>query len=53
VQIVPIQLGIEDTGRAEIIAGLAEGDQVVVGKRAELESGERVRAKLVESAARN
>jgi RND family efflux transporter MFP subunit len=50
VQIIPVQLGIEDAHRAEILSGLAEGDLVITGRRAGLTAGDKVRAKVVESA---
>ena len=49
VQIIPVQLGIEDAHRAEILAGLAEGDFVITGRRAGLTAGDKVKAKVVES----
>jgi RND family efflux transporter MFP subunit len=49
ISVIPVQLGIEDAHRAEIVSGLKENQVVVTGKRAGLKAGDRVRAKLDES----
>jgi RND family efflux transporter MFP subunit len=46
VRIVPVQLGVEDAARAEIVSGLRESDLIITGKRAGLSAGDRVKAKL-------
>lgn len=43
----PVTLGVDGGARIEILSGLAEGDQVVVGNLNALQTGERVRPKLV------
>ncbi len=43
----PITLGVDSGARVEILAGLTEGDQVVVGNLNALQAGQHVRAKLV------
>ena len=47
VRIVPVQLGVEDAHRAQILSGLAEGDLVITGSRAGLNAGDKVKAKVV------
>lgn len=42
-----IKLGREDSDRAEVLAGLAENDRVVVGQRSEFQVGEKVEVKVV------
>ena len=42
------QLGVETASDAEILAGLGEGDTVVVGDRASLKPGQEVRPQTVE-----
>lgn len=49
VKILPVQIGLEDAHRAEIVSGLQDGDLVVTGRRAGLNAGEKVRSKIVES----
>ena len=46
IRIVPVQLGIEDAHRAQIVSGLADGDVVITGTRAGLKAGDKVTAKL-------
>jgi hypothetical protein len=43
----PITLGVDSDARIEILTGLTDGDQVVVGNVNALQAGQRVRAKLV------
>src|SRR5581483_2887965 len=43
----PVKLGAESSDRVEILAGLAENDQVVIGNLGELRAGEKVRPKPV------
>lgn len=49
INVITVQLGIENTTRAEVLSGLDEGDHVVVGRRAGLKDGEKVRPKLIDS----
>ena len=48
VQERPVTLGAEGNDRVEILSGLSEGDQVVIGNRSELRPGEKVHPKPVE-----
>jgi len=41
-----IQLGIESANQVEVVSGLSEGDQVVIGSRSEFRPGDRVAPKL-------
>ena len=43
VRIVPVQLGVEDAHRAEIVSGLSEGDLMITGRRAGLNAGDKVK----------
>jgi RND family efflux transporter MFP subunit len=48
IQIVPVQLGIENSRRIEVRSGdLKDGDRVVVGSRAGLKEGARVESKVI------
>jgi RND family efflux transporter MFP subunit len=49
IRIVPVQLGLEDSRRAEIVSGLKEGEYVIVGRRAGLNAGDKVRTKVVDA----
>jgi RND family efflux transporter MFP subunit len=42
-----VKLGLESSDRVEILAGLAEKDQVVIGNRGEFRAGEKVQPKPV------
>jgi RND family efflux transporter MFP subunit len=42
----PIKLGLETATRYEVLAGLNEGDRVVVGNSAQLRAGQRVEGKI-------
>jgi RND family efflux transporter MFP subunit len=44
----PVKLGAEGNDQVEILSGLSEGDQVVIGIRSELRPGEKVHPKPVE-----
>ena len=46
VQERPVKLGAEGTDQVEILSGLSEGDQVVIGNRSELRPGEKVHPKV-------
>ena len=50
IRIVPVQLGVEDALRAEIVSGLEESDLVISGRRAGLKAGDKVKPKLLDSA---
>jgi len=47
-----VKLGLEGSTRIEVIAGLKEGDRVVVGSRNEFRSGMKVKPKEIESSGR-
>jgi RND family efflux transporter MFP subunit len=47
IEIVPVKVGIQTSTNAEVTAGLKEGDMVVVGNRAGLNPGEKVKPKVV------
>jgi multidrug efflux pump subunit AcrA (membrane-fusion protein) len=49
VRIVPVQLGVEDSRRAEIVSGLGESDLIITGRRTGLNAGDKVKPKLMES----
>jgi RND family efflux transporter MFP subunit len=53
VQERPVKLGAEGNDRVEILSGLSEGDQVVIGNRSELRPGEKVHPKPVEAKSGN
>ena len=42
----PVRLGLETPGRYEVLAGLAEGDLVMIGNPAQLAAGQRVEPRL-------
>lgn len=44
---VPVQLGIEDAHRVEILSGISETDQVITGRRTGLKAGEKVIPKVI------
>jgi RND family efflux transporter MFP subunit len=46
-----VELGMEGTGRVEALAGLKEGDRVVIGSRSEFRVGEQVRPREIEPVA--
>jgi multidrug efflux pump subunit AcrA (membrane-fusion protein) len=45
----PVSLGIQTENDAEVLSGLRDGDQVVVGDRSGLKPGEPVKPKLTEA----
>ena len=47
----PVTLGLETPSKYEVVAGLKEGDLVMIGTRSKVKPGQRVEAKLVESLA--
>lgn len=53
VHIVTVRLGVEDSHKAEVLAGLNEGDPVVVAQRAGLREGESVRTKTTGTGSAN
>lgn len=48
IAIVPVQIGLEDATRAEILSGLQDADLVVTGRRAGLNAGDKVRPRISE-----
>jgi RND family efflux transporter MFP subunit len=42
-----VKVGLEDSMRAEVLAGLAEGDRVVIGNRSQFRSGQKVQPREV------
>jgi RND family efflux transporter MFP subunit len=48
IRVVPVQLGVEDPMRAEIVSGLQESDLVITGRRAGLKAGDRVKPKILD-----
>ena len=46
----PVRLGIETPTQYEVLAGLQEGDLVLIGNRAQVQVGQKVTAKLVNPA---
>jgi RND family efflux transporter MFP subunit len=44
----PIQLGLETPDKYEVLAGLKDGELVVVGNHSEIETGQKVEPKIVE-----
>ncbi|MBS1841953.1 MAG: efflux RND transporter periplasmic adaptor subunit [Acidobacteria bacterium] len=44
-----VTLGIEDNARVEIVAGLREGDRVVIGNRSQFRAGEHIQPAATES----
>ena len=53
VRFVPVTIGIQTPRRVEIRSGLAEGDEVIVGRHAGLRDGQQVQPKLVDPDAGN
>jgi RND family efflux transporter MFP subunit len=51
VHVVPVTIGMETALQIEIRSGVAEGDQVVVGRHSDLKEGQRVRARPIAQAA--
>jgi RND family efflux transporter MFP subunit len=47
----PVTLGLETAGKYEIVAGLKEGDLVMIGSRSQVKPGQKVEAKLIGSLA--
>jgi RND family efflux transporter MFP subunit len=52
IAIVPVTTGIENAQSVEILSGLAEGQQVITGRRAGLREGQKVRPRVVDAALR-
>lgn len=48
VQVRPIQTGLEDPNRVEVLAGLNEGDRVIVGNFGSYQAGQLVEPKLAQ-----
>lgn len=51
IHIVPVMTGIETDQQIEVRSGLTQGDEVVVGRRAGLKEGQRVRVRSLEAQA--
>jgi RND family efflux transporter MFP subunit len=49
IRILPVTVGIETAQKAEILTGLDEGDQVIIGRHAGLKAGQAVTPKLEEA----
>jgi RND family efflux transporter MFP subunit len=49
IRIVPVQLGIEDARRVEIVSGLEEGQHVITGRKAGLNAGDKATPKVMEA----
>jgi RND family efflux transporter MFP subunit len=47
VEIVPVKLGLETSNRVEVLSGLRENEEVVVGPRAGLKAGDKVKPQIV------
>ncbi|MGH9681259.1 MAG: efflux RND transporter periplasmic adaptor subunit [Candidatus Acidiferrales bacterium] len=47
VEVRPIQLGIQTPNRVEVLSGLEQGDQVVIGNRSQLRVGMIIEPKLI------
>jgi len=45
----PVQLGMEDARRVEVLSGLSQGDMVIVGNRSSFRNGQKVEPKEIES----
>jgi soluble P-type ATPase len=43
----PVTLGLETPGKYEVIAGLKEGELVVMGSRSRVKPGQKVEAQLI------
>lgn len=52
IRIVPVTTGIETARRVEIRSGLAEGDEVIVGRHTGLRDGQKIQPKIVDPDAR-
>jgi multidrug efflux pump subunit AcrA (membrane-fusion protein) len=46
-----LRLGAEDSVRVEVLAGLSEGERVIIGNRSEYHEGQKVQTKDVSEAA--
>ncbi|MBL8294602.1 MAG: efflux RND transporter periplasmic adaptor subunit [Bryobacterales bacterium] len=46
IRVAPVQLGLEDALRAQILSGAAENDLVVTGRRTALKAGDKVTPKI-------
>jgi RND family efflux transporter MFP subunit len=47
----PVTLGLETPGKYEVVAGLREGDLVMIGSHSQVKPGQKVEAKLIDSLA--
>ena len=48
IEIVPVKLGLETSTRIQVLSGLKPGDLVVIGGRAGLKNGDKVRPQVVD-----
>jgi multidrug efflux pump subunit AcrA (membrane-fusion protein) len=48
ISVVPVKLGLETADRVQVLNGLERGDMVVVGNRAGLRTGDKVKPQVVE-----
>ena len=46
IRVTPVQLGVEDARRAQILSGAIENDLVVTGRRTGLKAGDKVTPKI-------
>jgi len=51
IEVRPVTLGLETPNRYEVLAGLKEGDLVLVGRRSQVKPGQTVEPKLINSLA--
>jgi multidrug efflux pump subunit AcrA (membrane-fusion protein) len=51
VHVVPLTIGMETAMQVEIRSGVAEGDQLIVGRHSDLKDGQRVRVRPIEPSA--
>ena len=43
-----VKVGLEDQARIEVLAGLLEGDRVVIGNRGQFRAGQKIQPKLAD-----
>ena len=51
IEVRPVTLGLETPNRYEVLAGLKEGDLVLIGSRSQVKPGQTVEPKLINSLA--
>jgi RND family efflux transporter MFP subunit len=42
-----VKLGLEDNTRVEVVSGMSEGEQVVIGNRSQFRNGQKIQPRLV------